>query len=282
MANVGFLEYSFNPQLTDRELVHTQLNNLGFIHRNQHLKNQVGFWIQNSSIILLRESCDIDHAKLSGIGLIVSKETIDQLQPTMDPNCDMFVKSDGCGMRILLSTGDHITKLLESGYEMVDRKDYDLPGLEYFSGMVYNCFDEKVLQFYQSLGFKITKSGGNYITLLSMENRFSLLMNRHSNNGAVPTVICDTMDVFRTTSCYAVTKLHMRQFDIDRSKLNFDSKMNYKIVGYNCAAFGNEHSYTIENYIDHALPKLDLIFRMRKQYPHITEQTLNYYAATRA
>jgi hypothetical protein len=281
MANVGFLEFSFNPVHTDREQVCARLNKLGFIHRNQHFKKSVGFWIQNSAIILLRETADVDQPKLSGIGLIVSKEIIDQLQPTLDTDCDLHVQHDGCGLRTILSTGQHISSLLESGYEVIDRKEYALPGLEYFSGMVYNCFDEKVLNFYQSLGFKITKTGESYITLVSVENRFSLLMNRHSNNGAVSTVICDTQDVFRTTSCYSVLNLPMRTFDIDRSKLDFGNKMNYKIVGYNCAAFGNAHSHTVENYVDNAWYKLDLIFRMRKQYLHITEQTLNYYAATR-
>jgi hypothetical protein len=282
MSNVGFLEYSFNPQLVDSELIYSNLNNLGFIHRNQHKSNLTGFWIQHSAIILLRQTDQVQQPTISGIGLIVPEETITAVQPIVDPNNDMYVCSDGGGLRVLLSTSDQINSLLANGYDVVDRKDYDLPGLEYFSGMVYNCFDQKVLDFYCGLGFKIAKMGENYITLLSSENRFSLLINKHSNMGKVSTVVCDTMDVFRTTSCYAVAGINTRPFHIDRASLNFGNKLNHKIVGYNCAAFGNEQSYTIENYIDLALPNLDLIFRTRKHYPHITEQTLNYYAVTRS
>jgi hypothetical protein len=279
MANFGFLEYSFNPDVSDKEQIYTNLNRLGFIHRSQHHSNLTGFWIQNSTIISLRETDEVHQPGISGIGLIVPREKIEQLEPEYDLTNDMFFKRDGAGLRVLLVTDAQIAALLENGYHVVDRKEYATPGLEFFSGILYNCTDPEVIEFYRSLGFKFTKLGKNYSTLMSSENRFSLLMNRHVNDHRVSTVVCDTWDVFRTTSCYAVLGVPMRQFEIDRSKLNFGNKMNYKIVGYNCAAFGNPDSYTIENYIDHALPNMDLIFRMRKQHLNITEQTLEFYAA---
>lgn len=280
MANFGFLEYSFNPDVSDKQQIYSMLNRLGFVHRSQHHSDLTGFWIQNSTIISLRETDSVTEAGISGIGLIVDREVIDSLDAEYDHANDMFFKHDGCGLRVLLITEMQLSTLLEKSYNVIDRNDYVSPGLEYFSGMIYNCVNSAAIDFYQQLGFKFGKLGKNYNTMTSNENRFSLLLSKTENDGKVTTVICDTNDVFRTTSCYAVTGVPTRKFEIDRSTLNFGTKMNYKIVGYNCAAFGNTDSYTIENYIDNAAENLDLIFRMRKQHLHITEQTLDYYAVT--
>ena len=54
----------------------------------------------------------------------------------------------------------------------------------------------------------------------------------------------------------------------------------YKIKAYNCRAWGNEKSYTIENFIEGIAPNIDIIFRQRNQYLHIQETTLDSYYAT--
>jgi hypothetical protein len=280
MANFGFLEYSFNPNNSNKEDIFTSLNRLGFVHRSQHHSQLTGFWVQNSTILSLRETPLVDQPGVSGLGLIVSREKIEQLMPEYDSSNNLFVKSDCCGLRILLATEEQIASLGDNGYRVVDRREYITPGLEFFSGILYDCSDPAVIEFYKSLGFKVTKVGKIYSTLLSNENRFSLLMNRHTNTGRVTTAVCDVTDVFYTTSCYTVLGVPLKQFDIDSSILNFGNKLNYRIVGYNCAAFGNADSYTIENYIPNALPNMDLIFRMRKQYLNITEQTLKFYATS--
>jgi len=277
MASFGFLEYSYNPDVTDRESLCAQLNRLGFIHRSQHHSGLTGFWIQNSTIISLRETDEVVQPGISGIGLIVDRSVIDSIGATYDLANDMFYKHDGGGLRVLLITEMQLGTLLEQNYCVVDRKEYVSPGLEYASGMTYNCASKETVDFYLSLGFKITKTGNKYNVMVSSDNRYTILLNKNHNNNKVSTVICDTNDVFRTTSCYAVTGIDMRPFNIDHCKLDFGDKLNHKIAGYNCAAFGNRDSFTIENYIDHALTNLNLIFRMRKQQLHITEQTLEYY-----
>ena len=57
---------------------------------------------------------------------------------------------------------------------------------------------------------------------------------------------------------------------------NFGTKLNYKIRAYNCRAWGNEQSYTIENFIK-VTPNIDIIYRQRNQYLHIQESTIDSY-----
>ena len=54
-------------------------------------------------------------------------------------------------------------------------------------------------------------------------------------------------------------------------------KLAHKITGYNCRAFGNQSSYSIENYVPAKELNVDIIFRTRKQYLKIQENTLDFY-----
>ena len=151
-------------------------------------------------------------------------------------------------------------------------------GLNYVSGIVYNSTDARMRDFYQELGFRFTKTGDNYYTFMSANNRFSIMMDLQNNDGKVPSIICDTDDVFKTTANYVANKVPLKKFKIEPAKLEF-GEMNHKIVGYNCNGDGNENSYTIENLIPNAAPNLDIIFRQRKQYLNISETTLDTYYA---
>ena len=102
-------------------------------------------------------------------------------------------------------------------------------------------------------------------------------MDTQTSDGNVPSIICDTDDVFTTTANYVSNGVELRKFDNDRD-LDFGD-LNHKIRGYNCNAVGNENSYTIENLIPNAAPNLDIIFRQRKQYLNISESTLDTYYA---
>jgi hypothetical protein len=276
MSSFAFIEYSFNPSVIDKESIYVSLNKMGFVHRSQHRSSSVGFWIQNSSIVVLKES-SVATQGITGMGLLVDQSLQQKLDLPVDPESGLRFMQDPAGFNLYLFCDSELNQILDSSYEVVDRKAYNTPGLEYFSGMIYNNSSPAIQEFYKSIGFKITKIGAKYVTMVTSDNRFSLLLSKHKHDNTVPSVICDTLDVFHTTSCFAVNNVPMRSFDISKFKLDFGHKLNYRIRGYNCAAFGNENSYTIENYVDSALPGVDLIFRTRKQYLHIAEQTLNFY-----
>ena len=54
-------------------------------------------------------------------------------------------------------------------------------------------------------------------------------------------------------------------------------ELNHKIKGYNCKAWGNENSHTIENFVPGVTKDIDLIVRQRSKYIHILEETVDSY-----
>ena len=134
----------------------------------------------------------------------------------------------------------------------------------------------EVIEYFETIGFKLSKESDRYQSLVSLNRRFTVVLDRSKSDGKVASVIADTNDVFKTTACFTVTNVPLRKFDINKEELNF-GKLNHKIIGYNCLAIGNEEKFTIENFVDSAFGITDLIFRMRKQVLHVTEQTLKVY-----
>ncbi len=278
MVHFSFLEYTYNPLVDDEETIFSSLNKLGFVQRNIHSSLLYSMWTQNQCIIGLRKNLSIDKSKITGIGLTSNDFIADNLAIRFDPECSMNV-IEGCnGLRIILLDEENIANMIDFNYSVVDKKHYDTTGLEYFSGIVYNSAEQNVLDFFQSIGFKLTKQSEMYYTLVSGNNRFSIMLNKLKNNNEINNIVADTHDVFKTTSCMAVTGVKLKEFILDKLS-DFGKDLNYKIIGYNCAAIGNKESFTIENCVDAALPSLNLIFRMRKQYLNINEQLLELYHA---
>lgn len=280
MSNFSFIEYSFDPLQLDPEVIYSSLNRLGFVQRNLHESKQSSMWTQNQCIMLLRETEHSDTPHVSGFGLVLDDDQVDFPQDYFDEECGMYVTHDPNGLRILSMPEKNLSKMISHGYQVIDKRVYDTPGLEYFSGAVYNTHSNDILNFYRRIGFKCSKSSEKYDTLMSKNNRFTLLLSKYDSSSAVDVVYSDTSDVFRTTCCYTVAGFNFKDYTVEQSKLNFGSSLNYKITGYNCAAFGNQNSYTIENSVKEPVPNLDLIFRSRKQHLHINEDIVEYHYAT--
>jgi hypothetical protein len=280
MSNFSFIEYSYNPYDADPEDIFVSLNKLGFVQRNAHISGYYSMWTQNQSIILLRQSEDVRSFCITGLGLILKEELLEKYDAEFDEECSMHIMHDPDGLRILAMPEKRLSKMIAHGYQVVDKRLYESPGIEYFSGIVYNTSESTALEFYQDLGFRFTKSSEKYNTLMSESNRFTLLLNKEDNSKTIDIVYTDTNDVFKTTRCYTVAGLDLKEYTIEKDKLKFGVSLNHKIIGYNCAAFGNEESYSIENCVKQPLPNLDFIFRTRKQYLHINEEVVEFHNAT--
>ena len=276
MVDFSFLEYSFDPSVADREKIHSSLNRLGFVHRTQHRSDTVGFWVQNQCIILLREDANGSEPHISGLGFIAPPHIIENDDIYFDQQSNIYITEAPGGLRILFVPENYTESLMTYHYDMVDKKKYATSGLELFSGVILSNAADEVREYFLNLGFKLNKTSDRYFSLVSNNRRFTLMLDRRNNSNEITTVICDTADVFRTTACFTVTGVPMREFVIDTGSLNFGS-MNHKIVGYNCLAIGDEESYTIENFVDDAIGSSDLIFRMRKKFLHINENTLQIF-----
>lgn len=275
MVDYSFIEYSFNPETTDKEYVYSNLNRLGFIHRTQHKNKDVGFWVQNNCIILLRESNKIAYPGISGLGFIAEgSDFVPGI--AVDPDSDMLCAIAPDGTRFLFVHSDQMISMLTNNFETVDIKEYSNPGLKYISGINLNL-DTATEEFYKSMGFVNSKSAGNFRTLVSDNKRFNLLLHENFKPG-IPSLYIDTDDMFHTVACFTITGIESPSYEHDIPS-GFGN-MTYKIAGYKCLAAGNSQSFSIEKFLPGVLPGLDIIVRMRKQYINISEKLLSIYYGT--
>lgn len=275
MVDYSFIEYSFNPNTTDKEHIYSSLNKLGFIHRTQHKSKAVGFWVQNNCIILLRETDKVSFPGISGLGFIA--ETNDFVPGiAVDPDSDMLCIIAPNNIRFLFVHSSQMITMLTNNFETVDIKEYSNPGLKYISGINLNL-DTTTEDFYKSIGFVNSKSSGNFRTLVSENKRFSLLIHNSFKSGITGLYI-DTDDMFHTVACLTITGVESPSYEYEVPP-GFGN-MTHKIAGYKCLATGNSQSYSIEKFLPGVLPGLDIIVRMRKQYINISEKLLSIYYGT--
>ncbi len=281
MAEFSFIEISYDPSVVSPKVMNNQLSRLGFIHRTQHTYGPVGFWNLNNCIILLRSDDSKQSAHISGIGFNGNVEDIDRLDCKLDRDSDFFYIDNGNGLRtyILQEKQIHnVSPTLEASYKIVDNKTKSFKHLNYISGIKFNCHNQNLLEHYMAIGFKYTDVSENYGKLTCENNRFTIMLDKRETTNNVPTVICDTHDVFDATAYFVGVGVKLKRFN-HQVHMNFGD-LNYKIKAYNCRAWGNEKSYTIENFIEGIAPNIDIIFRQRNQYLHIQETTLDSYYAT--
>lgn len=277
-AEFSFLEYSYNPYDMDVSVVEDHLANMGFTKRTSNGDGSVCLFTQKLCILLVRCCETVVDAGITGIGLSADLDTIRATGAEYDDQTGTYLRGLGPSMRLLLVADNKFDVSGVNNQTLLSNGDVRTNCLEYVSGVIAGDVDRYVKDFMQDfLGFKFTKSGGRYNVFMSPNNRFTLLLDTQHENKKITSVIAETEDVFMTTACFVANGFKPKKFDLGTANLKF-GKMNHKIVGYNCWPEGNENSHTIENLIPNTAPDVDLIFRQRKQYLHIKEDTLeNYY-----
>lgn len=276
-AEYSFIEYSFNPSIYSTQEVEDRLSDLGFTKRSHSRDSAMSMWTQKMCIVILRKTLDIESAAVSGLGMSASFDKIMQAGAVYDSETGCHIKQVSGGFRILFIDRSKLEEYPLTAQEVkLSKDDYRTSGLEHVSGIVLESNDRMLMDFLQSIGFRFTKSGNRYNTLICSQNRFSIMMDKTKNSSRVRALVCDTHDVFNSTAYMVANGIPLKMFDIDRTRLQFGS-LNYKIVGYNCSAFGNSDSYSIENIVDDSYANVDVIFRQRKQHLNINESTLEHY-----
>ena len=122
-----------------------------------------------------------------------------------------------------------------------------------------------------------SESGADRLKWLA-ESLFELYEHTQKSGGKL---IIEPVNRYETRLINSVTDAleFLDTFDLPEFELiqneNFGTKLNWKIHTYNCKAWGNENSYTIENMLE--FTNADLIFRQRKNYLKIKEHTVDSY-----
>jgi hypothetical protein len=272
MAEFSFIEITYDPFVSEKETVQNSLNRLGFVHRSQHAMDFVGFWALRKCIIMLREENINTTPTVTGLGFIGDLDDIVNLDAQLDPSSDFFKVENPNGLDTYIIQENQIGKSLETCYNSVDSLTPTSRHLQQVSGIkiIYNS--PEMIKHYETIGFTVESDTDKYTTLLSPSKRFSILCAKHKSEKV--TIISDTEDVFQTTAFFLANNFEIPEFKLSEDA-DFGTKLNWKINTYNCKAWGNENSYTIENMLE--FPNADLIFRQRKNYLKIKEHTVDSY-----
>ena len=272
MAEFRFIEITYDRFVSEKERVHKTLERLGFVHRSQHAMDFVGFWALRKCVIMLREENIDTLPAVTGLGFIGNVEDITNLNAELDPSSDFFKVENPNGLDTYIIQENQIGRSLEMCYNSVDAVTPTDKHLQHVSGIKIVHNSPEMIEHYETIGFTVEGDTDNYTTLLSPSKRFSILCAKHKTEKV--TIISDTEDVFQATAYFIANDFEIPEFEL-KEEADFGTKLNWKVKTYNCKAWGNENSYTIENMLEFA--NADLIFRQRKNYLKIKEHTVDSY-----
>ena len=243
MAEYSFLEISYDPSVVPTEVVKTNLNKIGFIHRTQHKLGLTGFWNLHKCIILLREDNSGKPAHISGIGFNSTSLSIESIGATYDNTTDFYVADNNNGIKTYLLSEEqthHFKSNLADSYISIDSNSATLKHLDYISGIKLNGHEVDTIEHYIKLGFKYKDVSENYGKLICENNRFTIMLDKRKGTNDISTIISDTHDVFDATAYFLSVGLEPELF--------------IKVT-----------------------PNIDIIYRQRNQYLHIQESTIDSY-----
>lgn len=276
-AEFTFIEYSFCPMTYDLLEMEHNLTSLGFVNRIAHVNNTVTLWSQDNTIILLRETNKVKHPGITGIGLSVDPDVINDLDLEYDGDLNLHYTMDGNGMRILLllnSYHDISGTPFGENYRVIDTTPSTGNNIKNFSGILMGSTNRHQMDFYQSIGFKFVKSDDRFNTLICTNNRFSIVFDKEACDSTPIGLITDTDDIFTAQTKFVINGLDILNFN---ETVEGFGNYTHRVNGYNCFAYGNETSYSIESIISHPLPHTDIVVRFKKQYLGIKRKALERY-----
>lgn len=275
VAKFAFLEISYDTSITSDEEFSVYMTQFGFVLRSIHAMEQTGFWTHGQAIFLSRKTNIGTQPTITGLGLIGTVADITNINAVFDVTTDFFVADNGKGFKTYIIQENQLDKNVVGTYNIIDLKTKSDDAIKQFSGIILNSNSNMVRDHYQALGFRMTKNSDNYDTLVSEVNNFSLLLCKKDREIQVPTIIADTDDIFKSTAYFVSKNCDIPTFQEPPAE-GF-GKLTFKINGYNCRAWGNENSYTIENFIKDFCGRIDFIVRQRRKYLHILEHTVDSY-----
>lgn len=280
IANYSLLQYSFNPKQHSYDEIVDRLHQLKFFKRMESTDRRVSMWIQGLCILMVVQDKELAKPGITALGLTASADVFETLQTDHDDLLGMTYTRDTTGKKLLLvneSADNFVPKKL--AFDVFEEPGTPNAGITGVSGIVNGVFTAQMMDFYQSLGFKFSACGDQYNVLTSDNNRFTMLVEKFGKENEFKTLICDTHDIWHTISAYTLSGVEFAPNEIPEN-LDFGN-LNHKIIGYNCLAVGSKSSYSIEKLVPDALPGMDMIIRMRKQYLTIKEDTLKrHYVET--
>ena len=270
MADAVFLEYWFNPERNPYQPIAERLETLGFTQRSKHAVSNVEVWVQARAILLLKPDYLFSlEGQIMGLGTVSKDHPMDTIENIhLDEDTDFYARECDNGFKFYFTETDSLTHL----YKATNSAPQATSGINAFGGLVVDNTCPDFLEVLTNIVEKVEYS--EKYTKFIFKNKFTIFVKADTGYG-VTLVVAESVDVFSTTSF--ITARGVRTVKFDESDTSKFGELSHKIIGYNCKPFGNEHSYSIENYIPKQNLNVDIVFRSRKQYIKIKQDTLDYY-----
>ena len=270
MSDAVFLEYRFNPEREPYQPLFDRLGKLGFTQRSIHSVSNVEVWVQARAIIIVQPDYTYSGVgQIMGLGIVSKSHPMDEMDNVyLDEMTDFYARECDNSFKFYFTETESLTHL----YKSTNSAPAVTSGINAFGGLVISSTDTDFKAVLTQIAEK--QENSEKYTKFIFKNKFTIFLRDDRDEG-VELIVSETVDVFSTTSYISARGIRTVQFDdLDVSKFG---TMAHKIKGYNCKPFGNEHSYSIENYIPKEDFNVDLVFRSRKKYIKIKEDTLDYY-----
>tara|TARA_B100001057_G_scaffold439464_1_gene472677 strand:- start:6828 stop:7643 length:816 start_codon:yes stop_codon:yes gene_type:complete len=266
MSIVNFLVY----KTQDQKQTETELDKLGYAKVTKRTDHECYFWHLNECIILVKE--DPAYTGFTGLGLVCSQELISTIDVYYDDISTWHICNVN-GFELYLNTETGIESSITNFYKTINQKQKIVYGPQKFTGLVINNNSVPNFEIFESLGFK-KSLGQNHNKLLS-SNNFTIMLDK-TNARKNPTVYADTPDIFGNIAVLTLAGVDMKNYEQETYPTNLGS-WTHKIKGYNCAAEGNQESYTIEKLLLNTPSYMDIILRQRRRKVTISEIALDYH-----
>lgn len=259
----------------DTEEIFDSLRELGFVYRTVHRNGMLSMWNQNRCIVFVRDTELVSEQGITGMGFICDEADIHSVGAKYDDEIGMYVKLAPNGFRMLM-VYDYMFGDDDGEYMIIDNGSYRNHGFTYFSGMIADNFSDldQACDFFAGFGFKVSKRDTGWVSLVSQNKRFSLLVRANATPNGV-TMVCDSDDIFQTAASLVAADIPTKSYE-NKNYTAFGA-LSHKINGYGCIAFGTDQSYAIEKMVCSANANLDLLVRMRKQYMFLIPETVDQH-----
>lgn len=265
-----YIEYSFNTtQITQAE-VDQKLLALGFVCSARHLTKNLCLWNQNKVIIMIKQD-DTKPCGITGTAYTVNTADIENhdFDFKFDSSTTTYTAQDPNGFNIIALPFE--VNVFDYNFSVADTADAYHAGsyIENISGLIYKT-TSTVDSFYQGLDFRSSSKCTD--SIIDFYDKINIRFL--SGAPSIPTLICDTKNIFSTTAKLASAGVIFQDFTTTGDSIG---ALDWKVGAYNCFAVGNSKSYTIENRVPDALPGMDLVMRTRNKFMHISSESIELY-----
>ena len=276
MADLNFVEYTYNLDHYGDDFIEDQLQCMGFT-RISESKNEYGtrnLWCLNTCILLVSPG---DFTGISGVGLS-TKEV-----PENSDFCDItgFRKTTiNDRFSVYTFREDEVSDIYVENFHTVSAPA-NPTSLSYFCGLVVEDDPDIKTAFVELFGFRSVKHAYSYEMLASPNNRFNLVLDRDP----IPnrrTLVGDVNSVNVVTSFLFVNNLNQTYDDFSGHNRdaanNISEDINLSSVkGYNILVNGKGRRYTMDAYFTEVLPGVNLFASERHGYNSVNEDSLKAF-----